>query len=693
MAFAEVSMFWTTLVLFGLISNVRGQIQQVGTSRQTRFFLTSSQDCNGNIPREIGKSTVEVYGISTEVQSAPVTSCRISLRAQDQREPHRLKLHIMAAQMNEDLTNLYIYDGQAGGGRLASFSKFNPKPQNMDFLFTTGEMVTFVFSREYGYNYRLLGTKEIAGIVAGGFALVVLVVIIIVVCCYRKQRGINHKWQEEKIGHVNTAASLHTLNGRTASTSKPWTTTESARNGFASIRRSPNLPRAKIARSRNAFEGSNSSVTDSNASLPSKRPLPPPHVNSHRGMSERSYNPRSERTYNPRSERSYGRSKHSEKFDDSYSDRSLTTTDRNYSEKNYKPPTYREALRYDSESSADEHTFVQADETVENQQKVFVERVITPRVKRKEEPAKVHNKVIQASPKLGRAPPPPEEDEEYDSIEPKKFQKKALIDKGVDPESEEETEESDTENESESDEESEEESEESEEEQVAKAKSDKPDYVYSKPDKSQGKSGKDHKESNNKPEPQVGFRPPNQGPPPPNQFPGGPTYPTGMVPPGLRQPQPQYPGYPPPLMGQPQPYPQGYPQGQGQPYFPPHQQPQGYIPPSKPPQQPNSYNQANFTVPLQPSQNQQRPQYPISQPPSQQGYNKANDRHKSTNAAGQIPVYSYLVNRGYQPMEGRHSPMSNSTGASNLSGDRNITSEDSDYAANLGSGVELLRRK
>ena len=104
---------------------------------------------------------------------------------------------------------------------------------------------------EYGYNYRLLGTKEIIYIIGGCFGLVVLIVVVVIICCYRKQRGISKKWTETKLGHVNTAASLHALNGKVPSetSNKPWTS-ESSKNGFASIRRSPNLPRAKIAKSR-----------------------------------------------------------------------------------------------------------------------------------------------------------------------------------------------------------------------------------------------------------------------------------------------------------------------------------------------------------------------------------------------------------------------------------------------------------
>lgn len=114
---------------------------------------------------------------------------------------------------------------------------------------------------QYGYDYRLLGTKEIAIIIGACFALVIAIVIIIVVCCYRKQRGISKKWKQERLGHVNTAASLHSLSGvahnKGVDGTKPWTT-ENSRNGFASIRRSPNLPRAKIVRSQRTMASDNS---------------------------------------------------------------------------------------------------------------------------------------------------------------------------------------------------------------------------------------------------------------------------------------------------------------------------------------------------------------------------------------------------------------------------------------------------
>ena len=103
---------------------------------------------------------------------------------------------------------------------------------------------------EYGFSYRPLGTKEIAAIIAGGFAFVVIIVVIVVVCCYRKQRGISRRWKEEKLGATNTAASIHSLSGKVikdAPSTKPWTS-ESSKAEFASIRRSPKLPRVSVTR-------------------------------------------------------------------------------------------------------------------------------------------------------------------------------------------------------------------------------------------------------------------------------------------------------------------------------------------------------------------------------------------------------------------------------------------------------------
>lgn len=417
-----------------------------------------------------------------------------------------------------------------------------------------------------------------------------------------------------------------------------------------------------------------------------KRPLPPPQINANpRGTSERSG-----RRYRDKYERYEEDEGYSER---SFSTgRSLSTATKNFSERNYKPPTYREAIRHDSESSVDEHTFVGADDS--GQQSVFVERVITPSANKKTSP-----EVRRAQ----RALPPPDQDEEYDSIEPKKKTKALLVDKGAG--SGDETPESDTENESEEESEEEEETE-SEVESEENEKEDKPDVVYSQ----SSKMKKQQQETSAKPQP-VGFRPPAVSQP--QQFQ------PGHVPPGVHQPQPRY-GYP----GQAQPYPQGqfqqpqgqpqYPQGQpnypqGQPNFPqgqpnypqgqPHYPSQGQYPPAQQPNHshPNSYHQANFTVPLQQTGGPQGSQFPAqTQPQSHRNRDqthKSNRDQKGQMPPGNPPVYSYLVNRGYKPIDGRYSPVSTSTGASNLSGDRNLLNEDSDFSANLGSGVELMKRK
>ncbi|KAL4226263.1 hypothetical protein ACF0H5_014247 [Mactra antiquata] len=720
-----------SLVCLTPVIDVEGQINMVPGAGQTQFFLDKYSDCDGR-PREVGQSTVFISGVSTDHQGQPVTSCSITLNTENVREPYRFKLQFLSVRIDQPGISFYVYDGEFNGRQLWAFNQQQQKPSNLEFDFTTGQLVTFRLTRgeldreydirivatpvpsqtvkctyeneygcdEYGYNYRLLGTKEIAGIIAGCFGLVFIVVIIIVICCYRKQKGVTRKWQEQTLGQVNTAASLHSLNGRVPHSSgpnstRPWTS-ESSKNGFASIRRSPNLPRAKIARSQRYNGSDTSSNMGSNASLPMKRPLPPPHVNLHPDGSSVHTGRRRRDRYEKY------------EYDDESSDgRSLSTATKNFSERNYKPPAYRDAIRNDSESSADETTFVGANDS--RQQSVFVERILTPR-----KTTKLSPQVLRAQ----KALPPPDQDEEYDSIEPKKktvnsnnksSDKKQVVDTAAG--SDDDTEESDTENESE------EEEEDSEEESDVESddEDDKPDVVYSKPNKDKTKT--ENVPAPPPPPPTQGFRPPPNSQP--QQFQGPPQ--PGYVPPGVHQPQPRYghpgqqpaypqgnpqfqQGQPPYLQGQPQ-YPQGQPQyPQGQPQYPqgqlqyPQAQPQypqgqkqypmGQYPSQHQPPKRNTYDQANFSVPLDGQQQPVQSQRPREHYPSHKSNNG-----KGTMPAGNPPVYSYLVNRGYQPLDGRYSPVSTSTGASNLSGDRNLVHEDSDFSANLGSGVELMKRK
>ena len=344
-------------------------------------------------------------------------------------------------------------------------------------------------------------------------------------------------------------------------------------------------------------------------------------------------------------------------------DRESDRSDRSdrHEKRGYKPPTYREAMKHDrstsgSEFDATEHSFVQADD--DHPQKVFIERVITPRVKPKKHASPAQQK---------RVIPPPEEDLTYDSIEPKKS-KIAETQKDEEAETD-ESDNSNTDNES---------SEEDTDSDIdpGPEKADKPDArdEYSKvKKKGKGEGGQPQNQ---------GFKPQQQGfMPPPNMQ--GQGYP-GFFPPGVQQPQPRY----------------GYPMQQ---YPPPYQgqiPPQGQLPPQGPIMQPQQgpgprqdpYSQANFTVPMsQPSPGQYPQQGPAQRQPNP---NKRRDNKQPlSQQPNNPPIYSYLVNRGYHPVEGRQSPVSTSTGATNLSGDRNMLIEDSDFSANLDSGVEFMKRK
>ncbi|KAL5014223.1 hypothetical protein ScPMuIL_008493 [Solemya velum] len=116
---------------------------------------------------------------------------------------------------------------------------------------------------------------------------------------------------------------------------------------------------------------------------------------------------------------------------------------------------------------------------------------------------------------------------------------------------------------------------------------------------------------------------------------------------------------------------------------------------------PPTYNQVLMGEgrPVQPGPNQFQPvhrvphpmRYPVGQgyigQPSQQQEPQPPPLVMNTNNQ---PMYSYIVQRGYMPQGGRHSPQSSSV-ASNLT-DRRIQTDESDFGVNLDSGVELMKR-
>ncbi|KAL3852713.1 hypothetical protein ACJMK2_016331 [Sinanodonta woodiana] len=597
------------------------------------YNLDNPSTCTG-VPRAVRSDRIFIVTSSGNSQNtATPTSCQLTLTIDSAREPMVFKLTIVKATIRDATVQFIIYDGEMSGRKLLGFNANQGPPTGAGYFFTTGQVVTFQLTRRerdfnydieivaepiktdyinnkdcdpatgygcdtYGYTYRILGTKEIIGIIGGAFALIVLVVVVVVVCCYRKQRGLNKRWKQDQLGSINTAASIHSFNGSapTDKKSKGMWTSESSKNGFASGRRSPVLPRTRTTR----HSEEDDSVFESVDSYPTKK------LQSRVQSSPTKYNQSNSR--------------------------------------NYRPPTYQEALRQNSDVEVD--SFVQGNDA--HPQNTFIEREIIPRVKT----SKVQNRV----------PPPLEEDETYDSIEPKKV----TTAQNTDLEHEEEADESNEE----SDEVSrEEESEESGDEEPEEEEVDSKKVVYSKPNKSkpqsqpekeQSKSKQNEGKQKNKIIQPKDWIPSNQQVQPPPNFVQGPSV-QGFVLPGVIHPQPLY--------------------GYQLPQF----QPQGYMPPSM-------YGQSG---PMQVHH------YPVPgttdypPPPMYPGHlyhNAKQGANEKQVKPTDLPIYSYLVNRGYTPLDGRHSPASTSTAASNLSGDKLNFTDDTDFTANLGSGVELMRR-
>lgn len=142
---------------------------------------------------------------------------------------------------------------------------------------------------------------------------------------------------------------------------------------------------------------------------------------------------------------------------------------------------------------------------------------------------------------------------------------------------------------------------------------------------------------------------------------------------------------------------QGYPQNQLPPRLP---QFTGSQPMYRGNFAPPTYNQVLMgegmpVLPVRPALNQMQPvRYPVASgyigqpfhPPPQESHLPPRPLVMNQNN----PMYSYIVQRGYTPHDGRHSPLSSSN-ASNLS-DHRIQTDESDFGVNLDSGVELMKR-
>lgn len=97
------------------------------------------------------------------------------------------------------------------------------------------------------YYYNPVITKsEVIYIVAAIFGVVLVIVVpSVIIYCYRRQHGLNRRWQERRLkdGAPNTAAT--SLNGSLRSvpvSSRPWQS-DISKQPFASIKKSPTSSR------------------------------------------------------------------------------------------------------------------------------------------------------------------------------------------------------------------------------------------------------------------------------------------------------------------------------------------------------------------------------------------------------------------------------------------------------------------
>ncbi|XP_021344819.1 mediator of RNA polymerase II transcription subunit 1.1-like, partial [Mizuhopecten yessoensis] len=485
------------------------------------------------------------------------------------------------------------------------------------------------------YFYQSPVTKEIIlGIVGGVFGLILFVIApIVIICCYRKSKGVNRRWDEFKLGQTNTAANISTSKGSVRATShdtksKLWAS-QSSKMGLSSVN--------KPYRSRGRLSEDDDSVFDDGP--PRSHPPPPPPYERYDKSTRHNRDDHDSR--NRRRDRYDSRDEDYDRKDRRYRDRNDDRFDRRNRreiDRERRDSSPRRSLYSDSNSEM-ESSFVQAED--DHPQEKFVERIIKPSVKPK---AKAKTKK-------------PVEEDVYDELSE---DVEALRDSSVqcgpsDEENESNTETTDDDtSETESDSEDE------------KKKIDPRTALYSKP----SKKGKNRNGE---------AKQPPQQPPQQPQF-GVAAYPPGPVMAGTNMGQ--------PMIGHPM---IGHPMATTRPPIPgvivrPVTQPQfatGHYPPVMRP-----------GVPIQPGPMQFRP----VQPPNQAGarlphvqvpqQSHPSQHRAASNPPQDPPLFSYLVQRGYT---GRYSPASSGTGISSDAHVINLT-DDSDGAANLPSGVDLMKR-
>ncbi|VDH99176.1 uncharacterized protein LOC143045648 [Mytilus galloprovincialis] len=638
------------LITCGLVTGQSSWSSWSGQGPQTNdltFWMDSASQCSAK-QFNVGTSPITIYGKGA-VQSNPgsLTECQITLISEKTGEVRRFRVEIKQATINEQNVAFTMYDGQStGSNRLFTASKGSPPNTQIQYT-TSGNSVTFYFTRSSPANLDF--NIEISVLAIPGDPTSQNE------CETGNEYGCNFYSFKQVIDKETVIGIVGGIFGliifivipiiviccyrRSKGVNKKWDEFklhDTVTNTAADIHNSQaSLTTTKSKKDPWTSQSSRAPYSDV------KRSYGRGSRYSDGGDSEFSASidipPKGRPPPPPYDEHDRGRSyrdgprsnRNGYRDDRNRNDRYDDRVDRDYrSERNSRP-------RYESDrksyySSSDDASYVQGRD--DHPQEVFIERVIEPRVKPKSKAE------LQKRAKY-------EEDDEdpYDKIvdrdSPKLKPKKTVKESAIQCEQE-----SSEDNESNT---------ESDEEPLSTDETDDEDIIKKKKKEAQKAA--------------LYARPSKKGR---KQTKAEPALPPAVVQPP--QPVHMVPGQQPVFynMQHPNgpPFPRPVPPVQ-QPYFtqPPHPRPFMSIS-GLPPQQPMGYHPpmpARFPPPAQ-----------VQRPPAPPMYNA------SQGAPLQPPVFTHLVQRGY----GRQSPSLDGS-----EGGRNQT-DDSDRTADLGSGVEFMKR-
>ncbi|GFR81120.1 hypothetical protein ElyMa_004061600 [Elysia marginata] len=198
------------------------------------FFFDKNSDCNGP-KRELYNAEATIRGSDIATTNRGPTSCEIILISQGQFQGTLLDIQVISMNIQDCGVQVSIYDGEGAQTKLRSYDCRSSQNQNMKRVVTSGNVATFIMTRENpesvvfdieirvrpirggnepgwenNYNrdnpfaFDKFDQEAIVGMVGGFYGLVFLICCAVVIYWYRVFNGLNKEWETHQLATLKT---------------------------------------------------------------------------------------------------------------------------------------------------------------------------------------------------------------------------------------------------------------------------------------------------------------------------------------------------------------------------------------------------------------------------------------------------------------------------------------------------------